>query len=148
MKGFMKEFKEFISRGNVMDMAVGIIIGSAFTAIVNALVNNIIMPLISVITGGISFDQWNITMGAGKNAPVLGLGTFIAAVINFLLIALVLFMVIKAMNKMHEGADKLAGRKKEEEKPVTKICPYCKSEIPIDATRCPHCTSQLDKKEA
>ena len=107
MKGFMKEFKAFISRGNVMDMAVGIIIGSAFTAIVNALVNNIIMPLISVITGGISFDQWNITMGAGKDAPVLGLGTFIAAVINFLLIALVLFLVIKTINKMHEGADKL-----------------------------------------
>ena len=148
MKGFMKEFKEFISRGNVMDMAVGIIIGSAFTAIVNALVNNIIMPLISVITGGISFDQWNITMGAGKDAPVLGLGTFIAAVINFLLIALVLFMVIKTINKMHEGADKLVGKQKEEEKPVTKICPYCKSEIPLEATRGPHCTSQLDKEEA
>ena len=148
MKGFMKEFKAFISRGNVMDMAVGIIIGSAFTAIVTAMVNNIIMPLISVITGGISFDQWNITMGAGKDAPVLGLGTFIAAVVNFLLIALVLFMVIKGINKMHDGADKLAGRTKEEEKPTTKICPYCKSEIPIEATRCPHCTSHLETEDA
>ncbi|MCC6094084.1 MAG: large conductance mechanosensitive channel protein MscL [Eubacterium sp.] len=150
MKGFIKEFKEFISRGNVMDMAVGIIIGSAFTAIVTALVDNVIMPLISVITGGISFDQWNITLGSGKNAPVLGLGTFIAAVINFLLIALVLFCVIKAMNKMHEGADRLTGKTKEEEEPTTKICPYCKSEIPIGATRCPHCTSILEneKKEA
>ena len=148
MKGFMKEFKAFISRGNVMDMAVGIIIGSAFTAIVTAMVNNIIMPLISVITGGISFDQWNITMGAGKDAPVLGLGSFIAAVVNFLLIALVLFMVIKGINKMHEGADKLAGRTKEEEKPTTKICPYCKSEIPIEATRCPHCTSHLETEDA
>ncbi|MGN0361684.1 MAG: large conductance mechanosensitive channel protein MscL [Bilifractor sp.] len=147
MKGFIKEFKAFISRGNVMDMAVGIIIGSAFTAIVTALVDNIIMPLISVITGGISFDQWNITLGSGKSAPVLGLGTFIAAVINFLLIALVLFCVIKAMNKMHEGADRLAGKTKEEEKPTTKICPYCKSEIPVDATRCPHCTSMLENRE-
>ena len=112
------------------------------------MVNNIIMPLISVITGGISFDQWNITMGAGKDAPVLGLGTFIAAVVNFLLIALVLFMVIKGINKMHEGADKLAGRTKEEEKPTTKICPYCKSEIPIEATRCPHCTSHLETEDA
>ena len=106
MKGFMKEFKAFISRGNVMDMAVGIIIGSAFTAIVNALVNNIIMPLISVITGGISFDQWNITMGAGKDAPVLGLGTFIAAVINFLLIALVVFLFVKAVNTARAKLEK------------------------------------------
>ena len=146
MKKFINEFKAFISRGNVMDMAVGIIIGSAFTAIVTAMVNNIIMPLISVITGGISFDQWNITMGAGKDAPVLGLGTFIAAVVNFLHIALVLFMVIKGINKMHEGADKLAGRTKEEEKPTTKICPYCKSEIHVDAVICPHCTSKLSEE--
>lgn len=139
MKSFMKEFKEFISRGSVMDMAIGIIIGGAFTAIVSALVDNIIMPLISVLFGGISFDQWNIVMGAGEEAPVLGIGTFVAAIVNFLLIALVIFMVIKALNK----ASELKNGPKQEEAPTTKVCEFCKSEIPIEATRCPHCTSQL-----
>ena len=139
MKSFMKEFKEFISKGNVMDMAVGIIIGGAFTAIVTALVDSIIMPLISLICGGISFKQWNIVMGAGKNAPVLGLGDFVAAVINFLLIAFVLFTVIKAMNKMRD----LTSKEQEEEAPTTKICPRCQSEVSIKATRCPFCTSDI-----
>ena len=137
MKGFMSEFKEFISRGSVMDMAVGIIIGGAFTAIITALVENIIMPIISLIFGGTSFEQWNIVMGSGENAPVLGLGTFIAAVINFLLIALVVFMLIKALNR----ASELKGKKEEEV--TTKECPFCKSEVPVTATRCPHCTSEL-----
>ena len=136
----MKEFKEFISKGNVMDMAVGIIIGSAFTAIVTALVDKIIMPLISLICGGISFTKWNIAMGAGKNAPVLGLGDFVAAIINFLLIALVLFSIIKAMNKMREVASK---EEEVEEAPTTKICPRCQSEVSIKATRCPFCTSDI-----
>ena len=139
MKSFMKEFKEFISRGSVMDMAIGIIIGGAFTAIVSALVDNIIMPLISVLFGGISFDKWNIVMGAGEEAPVLGLGTFVAAIVNFLLIALVIFLVIKALNKANE----MKNGPKQEEAPTTKVCEFCKSEIPIEATRCPHCTSQL-----
>ncbi len=139
MSSFAKEFKEFISRGNVMDMAVGIIIGGAFTAIVTALVDNIIMPIISAIFGGVSFEQWNIVMGAGEEAPVLGLGTFVAAIINFLLIALVIFLIIRAMNRAAEA------RKKEEvvEEVTTKECPFCKTEIPVTATRCPHCTSEL-----
>lgn len=121
-------------------MAIGIIIGGAFTAIVTALVNDIIMPLISLIFGGISFTQWNIKMGAGEAAPVLGLGNFLAAIINFLLIALVLFSVIKAINKMRA----LAGKDEEtEEAPTTKICPHCQSEVSIKATRCPFCTSDI-----
>lgn len=142
-KKFIDEFKEFISRGSVMDLAVGMIIGSAFTAIVNSLVNDVVMPLISILIGGISFSEWNIKLGTGDSAPVLGLGNFIAAVIDFILIAFVIFLLVKAINKLHF--------KKNEEKPAptTKICPYCKSEIPIDATRCPHCTSELaDEKEA
>ena len=139
MKGFMKEFKEFINRGNVMDMAVGIIIGTAFTAIVNALVNSIVMPLIARIFGGLSFEKWNVALGAGKDAPVLGIGILVEAIINFLLIALVVFLVIKAINKANE----LKNGPKEEEAPTTKVCPFCKSEIPIDATRCPHCTSEI-----
>ncbi|MEE8836078.1 MAG: large conductance mechanosensitive channel protein MscL [Eubacteriales bacterium] len=144
-KGFMAEFREFISRGNVMDLAVGMIIGSAFTAIVNSLVNDVVMPLISLLIGGISFQQWNITMGSGKDAPVLGLGNFIAAVIDFLLIALVIFIIVKAINDLHEVAEEKKGVKEEPAAPTTKICPYCRSEIPVDATRCPHCTSQLEK---
>ena len=141
MKSFIKEFKEFISRGSVMDMAVGIIIGGAFTAIVTSLVDNIVMPLISAIFGGLSFEKWNVVLGSKEGAPELGLGVFLGAVINFLLIALVIFSVIKAINK----ASSLHKKEETEEAPTTKVCPFCKSEIAIDATRCPHCTSELNE---
>ena len=140
MKSFMKEFKEFIARGNVMDMAVGIIIGGAFTAIVTSLVNDIIMPLVSVITGGFDFKQLSITLGQGEGAATLNYGAFITAIINFLIIAFVIFTMIKALNK-------LSRKKKEEPEPTTKECPYCKSEIPIEAVKCPHCTSELPEEE-
>jgi large conductance mechanosensitive channel len=141
MKNFWKEFKEFISRGSVMDMAVGIIIGGAFTAIVNSLVNDIVMPILSLITGGYDFTKLAVTLGDGEDAAVFNYGLFISAVINFLLIALVIFCIIKSINKMKDKFDK----DKEEEAATTKVCPFCKSEIDIEATRCPHCTSQLDK---
>ena len=134
MKAFMKEFKEFISRGNVMDMAVGIIIGGAFTAIVTSLVEDIITPIIGMI-GGFDFSGLVVTV---NNSPI-AVGNFINAIINFLLIAIVLFSSIKAVNK----AASIAKKPEEEAAPTTKVCPYCKSEIPIEATRCPHCTSQL-----
>lgn len=137
-KGLIAEFKEFISRGNVMDLAVGIIIGGAFTAIVTSLVNDIVMPVITRITGGSDFTGLNIALAEGEEAPILGLGNFIGSIINFLLIALVVFMLVKAINKF---------RKKEEEpeaEPTTKICPRCQSEIAIKATRCPHCTSEIE----
>ena len=138
MKSFMKEFKEFISRGNVMDMAVGIIIGGAFTAIVTSLVNDIVMPLIGLLFGGLDFTKWNIALAAGEEPPMLNLGTFIAAIINFILIALVIFIIIKSINKMKKEDEPA-----EEAEPTTKVCPFCKSEIAIEATRCPNCTSQL-----
>ena len=140
MKRFWAEFKTFISRGSVMDMAVGIIIGGGFTAIVNSLVNDLVMPLLSILTGGYDFTKLSVVLGSGDNAATLNYGLFISAVINFLLIALVIFCLIKAINKMK---DKI--KKNEEEDPTTKICPFCKSEIDIEATRCPHCTSELDK---
>ena len=132
----MKEFKEFISRGNVMDMAVGIIIGGAFTAIVNSLVADIINPLLGCFVS-MDFSAWTIPL-VGEAA--LGIGNFINAVISFLIMAFILFSIIKAMNKAAS-----LGKKPEEAPaaPTTKICPYCKSEIAIEATRCPHCTSQL-----
>ena len=121
MKKFMEEFKAFISRGNVMDMAIGVIIGGAFGAITKSLVDNVITPLLAFLFGSPNTDALNITLRAAetdaagevvKDALVLGLGTFVGAIINFLVIALVLFSVIKAMNKAHELAEKA---KKEEE---------------------------------
>ena len=135
MKSFISEFKAFISKGNVMDLAVGVIIGGAFQAIVGSLVNDIIMPLLGIITGGLDFSHLAITVG---EAQIL-YGSFISAIINFLLMALVLFLVIKALNK----AKSLAAKPEEPKAPTTKKCPYCQSYIPVAATRCPHCTSEL-----
>ena len=138
MKNFMEEFKKFIARGNVMDMAVGVIIGGAFTAIVNSLVNDVMMPVLSLITGGLDFSKLCIALGEGEGAATLNYGAFIAAIINFLLIALVIFVLIRTINKFV---------KKEEAAPApvtTKECPYCKEKVALEATRCPHCTSQLE----
>ena len=143
-KGIVQEFKEFISRGNAMNLAVGVIIGGAFQAIVNSLVNDMVMPVISLITGGIDFSEWKIMLSEGENAASINYGNFITAVINFLLMAVVIFVFVKLMNKFADAA------KKPEEPaapaaPTTKNCPFCKTEIAIDATRCPHCTSQLEE---
>lgn len=134
MRKFISEFKEFAMKGNVMDMAVGIIIGSAFTGIVTSLVDNMLSPVIGLLTkgnfDGLAVDFFGVT---------LKYGSFIMAVINFLIVAFVLFVIIKAMNK----AKSLGQKQEEEAEPEVKECPYCMSEIPVKATRCPHCTSQL-----
>ena len=130
MKKFMKEFKEFALRGNVMDMAVGIIIGGAFSGIVTSLTDNFINPIINLIMGNASYTK----------ADVIGFGSaFLASIVNFIIMAFILFCLIRGINKLMS-----VGKKKEEPKaPTTKICPYCKSEIPLDAVRCAHCTSEL-----
>ena len=136
----LKEFKEFISRGNVMDMAVGIIIGGAFTGIVNSLVNDIINPLIGMI-GGTDLTGYALVL---KDEATLNYGSFLTAVINFLIMAVVVFILIKTINTM----TKAFTRKKKEEAPAaptTKVCPFCKSDVNIEATRCPHCTSELSE---
>ena len=141
MRKFLNEFKTFISRGNVMDMAVGVIVGGAFTSIVTSLNQDILTPILGIF-GGTDFSNLKVTLGSGENAPVLCYGNFITAVINFLITAFVIFVLVKAINKI---GDKLI--KKEEEapaEPMTKICPYCRSEIAKEATRCPHCTSNLE----
>jgi large conductance mechanosensitive channel len=139
-KGFIDEFKKFIMRGNVMDMAVGVIVGGAFTSIVTSLNADILTPILGIF-GGTDFSNLKLKLGTGDKAPVLCYGNFITAVINFLITAFVIFLLIKALNAV---SDRLV--KKTEEKPTTKDCPYCLSKIAIKATRCPHCTSQLEEK--
>lgn len=134
MKKFLNEFKEFAMRGNVLDMAVGIIVGAAFTTIVTSLVDDILSPIIGLLVR-VNFSDLVVSI-AGVD---LKYGSFIMAVINFLIVAFVLFTLIKFMNK----AASLGKKPKEEEAPTTKECPYCKSEISIEATRCPNCTSYL-----
>jgi large conductance mechanosensitive channel len=142
---FMDEFKQFILRGNVMDMAVGVIVGGAFTAIVTSLNEDILTPILGIF-GGTDFSYLTVTLGMGENAPVLHYGNFITAIINFLITALVIFLMLKAINKITQKLNSISGNDGEEEPaPTTKVCPFCKSEIAIDATRCPHCTSQLEE---
>lgn len=146
MKNFMKDFKDFIARGNVMDMAVGVIIGGAFAAIVGSLVEDIFTPIISWLIGSVNFDKLVIALGTGENAPVLLIGNFINAVVKFIMIALLIFVIIRQVQKLSNL------RKKETEEQAdaaTKDCPYCLSTIPTEATRCPNCTSHLEelKKE-
>ena len=163
----LKEFKEFALKGNVMDLAIGVIIGGAFQSIVNSLVNDIIMPIINSMTGKMDFSEMTFTIGNS----VVKYGSFISAVVNFLIVAFTLFAVLRYINRLNKKLEeakkneklaklnKLADVRKgifkklskdeetaeeAEEEPETKLCPYCLSEIPYKATRCGHCTSKLD----
>ena len=135
MKKFFSEFKEFISKGNVLDLAVGVIIGGAFSTIVTSLTDNIINPLINCIGGAEIQGKIHLV---GDN--YIDYGAFISAIINFLIMALVIFCIVKAVNKAMS-----LGHKKDETpaEPTIKVCPFCKSEIAIDAVKCPHCTSDI-----
>lgn len=152
MKNMIGEFKKFIMRGNVIDMAVGIIIGGAFTKIVNSMVADILMPPLGLLMGKVDFSNWFIVIKDGANgaahyatmaeaqaagATTLNLGLFLNAVISFVIVAFCVFLLIKAINKLNAP-------KPEAPAPVTtKKCPYCCSEIALEATKCPHCTSEL-----
>jgi large conductance mechanosensitive channel len=143
----LNEFKEFIARGNVVDLAVGVIIGAAFGGIVTSLVNDIMMPPIGKALGGVDFSNLFLVLGGGTypslkaakeaGAATINYGVFINVVINFLIVAFVLFMVVKAMNRMKREAPAPAPA------PTEKECPQCATSIPIKAKRCPHCTSNL-----
>lgn len=135
MKKFFKEFKDFALRGNVMDLAVGVIIGAAFQAIVNSLVQDIISPIIGIFANT-NFNDLYVEIGTG--GPKLMYGNFITAIINFVIMALVIFLLVKGLNKLST-----LGKPKEAAAPTTKKCPYCFTDIPVQATRCPDCTSQL-----
>lgn len=138
MKKFIAEFKEFALKGNVIDMAVGVIIGTAFKSIVDSLVGDIITPFLGLF-GGMDFSSYVFTI----NGVQIKYGSFLTAIINFLIMALIIFLFIKGINSLKSFTSRNA--KKEEEKPTTKKCPYCKSDISIDATRCPHCTSEIEE---
>ncbi|WP_024873275.1 large-conductance mechanosensitive channel protein MscL [Tolumonas lignilytica] len=144
------EFKKFAMRGNVVDMAVGIVIGASFSAIVKSMVDDVLMPPIGLLLGGVDFSDFFLVLKEGAKAAApyhtlaeakaagavtLNFGLFVNAVISFTIVAFALFMIVKAMNKLRSG---------EEAAPVnTKKCPHCCSEIALEATRCPHCTSEL-----
>ena len=157
-----KEFKEFIAKGNVMDLAVGVVIGGAFQSIVNSLVTDVIMPFVSIFTGKVDFSNLKLLIG---NISI-NYGNFITQIINFLIIAFSVFIAVKYINKLNRLKDlgedfvskvdkngKLSKFKKieienEEEikkEPETKICPYCLTEVKYYATKCPHCTSELEE---
>lgn len=136
------EFKEFINRGNVMDMAVGVIIGGAFTGIVTSLTDDIINPLITLVTGG------NGTEIGGLNIMGMDFGKFISAIINFLIVAFVVFMLVKAINKVQDAAALIAKQKEEEEEAAAPTCPFCLEEVKEGATRCPHCAGVFDAPAA
>jgi large conductance mechanosensitive channel len=141
----VKEFKEFILRGNVVDLAIAVIIGAAFTAVVNSLVKDIFMPIIGYALGGVDFTSMFIVLGGGTyaslaaaqaaGAATINYGVFINAIITFLLVALILFFVVKAINKLQKQPVPAPAN--------TKECPHCLTTIPLMATRCPNCTSQL-----
>ena len=151
---FIKEFKDFAMKGNVMDMAVGLVIGGAFQSIIKSLVEDIIMPFTTLFTGSVDYTDWVIEVSTVQ----IRIGSFITALINFLILALSIFLALKVVNRINnrlermnkEVGGKLAkklkkGKKKEDVvvEPETKTCPYCLSEVKYKATRCPHCTSEL-----
>ena len=127
----LKEFRNFTLRGNVMDLAVGVIIGGAFGKIIASLVNDVLFPLIGLLLGGINLAEKSVVVGAA----VVKYGAFIQSIIDFVIIAFVIFMIIRTMNRMQKPAPAAEA--------TTKECPYCFTAIPIKAHRCPHCTSQL-----
>jgi large conductance mechanosensitive channel len=140
-----KEFKKFIARGNVIDLAIGVIIGAAFGKIVTSFVNDILMPPIGLLLGSVNFADLFITLSGGAYATLeeaqaagaitINYGIFINAIIDFLIVAFVIFLVVKQVNRLKKPAPPA--------EPTTKDCPYCLSAIPIKATRCPHCTSEI-----
>ena len=143
----LKEFKEFALKGNMIDLAVGVIIGGAFNSLVTSLVDNIIMPIISIFTGKIDFSNLFLALDGNEyatlaqaqsaGAATINYGAFITGLLNFLIMAFVVFLIVKAMNKLRTRNEVPAA-------PTTKICPHCKSEVHIEADRCPHCTSALE----
>ncbi|MCI2241074.1 large conductance mechanosensitive channel protein MscL [Adlercreutzia faecimuris] len=143
MKNLISEFREFINRGNVMDMAVGVIIGAAFTAIVTSLTSDIINPFIKLITGGNGTEVAGLTIPVAGTENGIDFGAFISAIINFLIVAWVVFLIVKAFNKMKDAGSKVRGKNGEVMDEKAPECPFCLEEVREGATRCPHCAAEL-----
>jgi len=140
MKKLWDEFKEFINRGNAMDLAVAVVIGAAFTAIINAVVNDLVTPLISLITFNVNFSSLEFTIGSGSNPAVFTYGQLIQAILNFIITAVVIFFIVKSVNR-------LAKKRILNKAAPTMVCPYCGTNIPETAVRCPNCTTLLDSSK-
>lgn len=144
----LKEFKEFALKGNMIDLAIGVIIGGAFSKIVTSLVNDIIMPILSLFTGKLDFTNLFISLNGQKyatlaeaqtaGASTINYGSFLTGVINFLIVAFVIFIVVKQLSRLHKQPEEIVNKK---------TCPFCKTKIDIEATRCPHCTSELTTEQ-
>ncbi|MBR6637508.1 MAG: large conductance mechanosensitive channel protein MscL [Lachnospiraceae bacterium] len=145
-----KEFKKFALKGNMIDLAVGVIIGGAFNSLVSSLVNDVIMPLLSLVTGRVDFNNWFIALDGNKSetlalaeeagVAVVKYGTFISGVLNFIIMAFVVFLLVKGINSLKKKEEPAAPAPA-----TTKKCPYCKSEIHIEATKCAHCGSDVSE---
>lgn len=151
MKGFLGEFRAFMDRGNVMDMAVGVIIGGALTGLVTALIKYVVTPVIAAATGGVGGETgWSVTIPGSDQ--VVDFGAFLSAVIDFVLVAFVVFLLVRSYNRARDLASRagrrLSGASGEDGEPAARTCPYCRQEVPGDATRCPHCTSVLPNATA
>ena len=143
MKKLFKDFKDFINQGNVIDLAVGVIIGGAFKDVVTALVEKIITPIINSFGAGNAGDALGALQVKLPGGGVIEFGSFISSIISFVLMAFIVFLIVKGVRKAATIGKK---KKEEEEEETTKTCPFCKSEIDIEATRCPHCTSELPEE--
>lgn len=137
--GFFKAFKNFLLEGDAISMAVGVIIGAAMKDLVTSLVDNMFSPIIGLVLGKVDFSSLSVSIGDAT----IKYGAFITALINFILMAFVVFLIIYLIDKAKESFKKIAGKKEEEAEPTTKVCPYCQSEVDIKAVKCPHCTSDI-----
>ena len=153
--GFFKAFKNFLLEGDAISMAVGVIIGAAMKDLVTSLVDNMFSPIIGLVLGKVDFSSLSVTIGRvlGKvdfsnlsvkvGEATIKYGAFITPLINFILMAFVVFLIVYLIDKAKESFKKLSKKEEVEEAPTTKVCPYCKSEVDIEATKCPHCTSDI-----
>lgn len=145
LKNMIKEFKTFALKGNVLDMAVGIIIGASFGKIVDSLVKDILMPPLGMLLGKVDFSNLKIALGSEADAATINYGAFINNVISFLIVAFAVFLLIKAINTVRAKMEKAEEKAAAAAAPTEKECPYCCSKVPVGATRCPYCTSELKK---
>ena len=143
LKNMMKEFKTFALKGNVLDMAVGIIIGASFGKIVDSLVKDILMPPLGMLLGKVDFSNLKIALGSEADAATINYGAFLNNVISFIIVAFAVFVLVKAINTVRAKMEKAEAKEAAAAAPTEKMCPYCCTKIPVDATRCPHCTSEL-----